>query len=271
MEFEIKKSPYADANKDNFSKSELDIAYEFAKHMKKELGDFIKSIVLFGSTSKNTAESKSDVDILVIIDDLSLVMSAELVESYRIVTEKVIGDVSTRLHVTSLRFTTFWDYVKDSNPIAVNILRDGFPLIDVGFIGPLQHLLRQGKIMPSVESIWHFFSRCSNSLVSAKGHLMQATVDLYWSVIDAAQSVLMRYNIVPPSPEHVPDLMMRELVPRKIVTKKHTETVREFFNLSKLIMHHQIKEISGVDFDDYYKRAYHFVADMKKELEKVQD
>ena len=40
---------------------------------------------------------------------------------------------------------------------------------------------------------------------------MQACVDLYWAGIDAAHAALMAVGAMPPSPEHVPDMMQTHL------------------------------------------------------------
>ncbi len=271
MEFtENKKIDSAEkATTDNFSKSEIELGYEFAKHMRKEFSDFIKAIVLFGSSSKNKNSHKSDIDILVVIDDLSVDITAEIVESYRIITEKIISKVSNKLHITSLRYVTFWKYVRDANPVAVSILRDGLPIIDTNFIVPLQQLLRRGEIKPSAESIINYFARSTDSLHSVKSSLLQACVGLYWSVTDAVHSLLMMYNVVSPSPEDIPEHMHSHLLSRNVLTKNHIETFKEFFTLSKLINHNELKHMSGKDFDEYYAKAYAFVNDIKKELEKM--
>jgi predicted nucleotidyltransferase/uncharacterized protein (UPF0332 family) len=268
MEFDAKNSDVVH-NEDKFSKESLHIAYEFAKEMKQEFKDFVKGIVLFGSSAKQNNQEKSDIDILVIVDDLSIDMTAEVVESYRLITEKIIGKVSKKLHITSLKYVTFWDYVREANPVAVNILRDGVPLIDTGFIAPLQQLLRRGNIKPSLESIYQYFTRASTALQNARGILLQGTMDLYWSVVDAAQSLLMRHEIVPPSPEHVANLIELQLVPKGVLKKHHADVMKEFYTLSRIIMHNELKYISGKDYDEYYKKAYDFVSDIKKELEKT--
>ncbi len=268
MDFDVKANDGLDENREKYTKSEFDIALDFSKKMKKELGDFVKAIVLFGSSAKREGKRTNDIDILVIIDDLSLEMTGEIVESYRLITEKIVSSVSDKLHITSLRYLTFWQYARDANPVAVNILRDGVPILDTGFITPLQQLLRRGEIKPSVESIYAFFSRSSGALVGAKQSILRAAMDLYWAAVDAAQSLLMMHEKVSPSPEHVADMIEKELLPKHVLTKKHIELIRELYHLSKIIEHGELKYLSGKDFDDYYRRTYDLVSDIKKEMEK---
>ena len=271
LEFDIKADETINSNKDNYVKSDYETALDFSKKMKHEFGEFVKAIVLFGSSARNSEKKRSDIDVLVIVDDLSIEMSAEIVESYRLITEKIISSVSKKLHVTTLRYLTFWQYARDANPVAVNILRDGVPIIDTGFIAPLQKLLKRGEIKPSIESIFGYFSRSSAALVSSKQSVLRGALDLYWAAIDASQCLLMMYGKVSPSPEHVADMIEEILLPQNVLTKKDVALIRELFHLSKLIEHNELKYLSGKDFDDYYKKTYDLVTDIKKEIEKVGD
>ncbi len=271
MEFDVEKNEVSESNKSNYSKSDFDQVIEFSKQMKKEFGDFVRAVVLFGSSAKKKNSTKSDIDVLVVVDDLSIEMTAEIVESYRLITEKIISKVSDKLHITSLKYVTFWQYVRDAHPVAVNVLREGVPIVDSGIIAPMQQLLKRGEIKPSFESIFSYFARSSNALAGAKQSILNATLDLYWSVVDASQALLMMYNVVPPSPEHVAELIESELVPKGVLKPKHVSQMREFYELSRLITHNEMKYLSGKDYDEYHKKAYDYVADIKDEIEKASE
>ncbi|MFH1506057.1 MAG: nucleotidyltransferase domain-containing protein [archaeon] len=265
MEFKIdkKKNP----NLGKYESNSVDIAYKFAKEAYKEVGQFLKAIVLFGSTARKKQE-KSDVDILLIIDDVSIILSPEFVQTYRVIVEKIIGKTSDRLHVTSLRLTNFWEYIRAGDPIAINILRDGVPLIDTGFFEPLQVLLYQGRIRPTPEAVWTYFNRAPRTLENAKWHVTQAVLDLYWAVIDASHAALMKINEVPPSPEHVADLLDEKMVKRGLLKKKYPEVMRKFYLLSRQVLHHELKSISGKMFDEYLTEADEFVRVLREFIEK---
>jgi len=266
MEFRIDK--IANPNVVKYKKNDLDLAYDFAKKIYKEFGDFIKAIVLFGSTARKKVHT-GDVDILIIIDDITIKLTAEIVEAYRIITEKTIIKISKRLHVTTLKLTSFWEYMRAGDPIGINILRDGIALIDTGFFDPLQALLRQGRIRPSQESIWTYFSRAPSTLYNSKWHLLQATLDLYWAIIDSSHAALMKLGEIPPSPSHVADLLEEKMVRKKLLEKKYVNTMRNFYKLSRMILHREIKEIKGIEFDRYFKEAQEYIERIKKFIEKV--
>lgn len=265
MEFDIKKRTHVNYHK--YKEKDIDIAYNFSRDIYKELQTFIKAIVIFGSSARRDTES-NDIDILIIVDDTKVVWTAELVEAYRIITEKSVQKNSLKLHITTLKFTSFWEYIRSGDPIGINMLRDGIALLDTGFFDPLQILLSQGRIRPSPESIWNYFSMAPRTLLNSKWHILQATVDLYWAVIDAAHAALMKAGEIPPSPEHVADMLDKRFVKTNLIDKKYVITMRNFYHLSKMITHRELKEITGEQYDMYYKEANEFVEKMRSFIDK---
>src|SRR3989344_5436258 len=192
----------------NYYARDIDTARKFAKIMYKEFGTFISGLILFGSTSSNTTMPHKDIDILIILDDVRIKFTKDLVQTYRIITEKAIAQVDPqRLHVQSMKLTSFWEYVRAGDPVAINVLRYGVSLIDTGFFDPLQVLLDQGRIRPSKESVYTYFTMAPASLNRSRQHILTAVVDLYWAGIDAAHAALMAHGEIPPSPDHVADLI----------------------------------------------------------------
>ncbi|MBN2423031.1 nucleotidyltransferase domain-containing protein [Candidatus Woesearchaeota archaeon] len=264
MEAEIKKRKPANENK--YGKDDLDIAYKFSAELHKEVGSFIKGIILFGSNARKDS-NKNDIDILVILDDVSIFLSDEYIQTYRIIVQKLVGDISKRLHVTTFKYTSFWEFVRNGDPIAINILRDGVPIIDTEFFRPLQLLLYQGRIKPTKEALWTYFFKAPNTLQNSKFHVIQATVDLYWAVIDAAHAALMSLDEIPPSPEYAADMMEEKLVKPGLLEKRYVDILKQFYRLSKMIEHRDIKQIGGAEYDRYYIEAEDFVNRIKKFIE----
>lgn len=264
MDFTIDKAKAP--NKSNFSKSALDVSLGFSKDAYKEFGEALKGIILFGSVSRQlqrSEDSKGDVDLLIILDDITLNPNAEFIEAYKIIIQKLVLKHSKDIHVTTMRFTSFWDLARNGDPLVVNILRDGVALIDTGFFDPLQALLLRGQIRPTFESIWTYFNRAPNTLNTSRGHLVRAADDLYWAVIDSAHAALMKLGTVPPSPAHVADLMASKMQKNGLCAKTHVDTMTFFYKLHKEIEHRMISDVSGVDYEKYYSRATMFVEKMR--------
>jgi len=262
MQFRIEKRENENVFK--YATDDVKLAQQFAQKAKAELGEFISGIVMFGSAARRTATAESDIDVLVIGDDISFQLTQPLIESYRIIIENLVAGISPRLHITSMTFTSFWEYVKAGDPVAMNMLRDGVALIDTGFFNPLQILLKQGRIRPTQESIWRYFGRSPRTLINSRWHVMQATLDLYWAVMDSAHAALMKHGQIPPSPEHAADLMYHSMIKTKILEKEYADTLRKFYTLSKQITHREIKEIKGKDYDAYLVEASRFVERMRR-------
>lgn len=249
-----------------YTKEEVELARTFVKKIYEEFGNFIKAAVLFGSLAREKKARPADIDILLIIDDVSVTLTPELIETYRIVVEKKIADVSPKLHVTTLKFTSFWEYVRAGDPVAINILRDGVALIDTGFFDPLQVLLLRGRIRPTGESIWTYFVRSQTTIHNSKWHIMQATIDLYWAAIDAAHAALMKSGEIPPTPAHIAEMVQKVLVPKGI-SIKYAHIMHTLYDLYKKIIHREIKEIRPEEYAKYLKDTEEFVSKMGEIVE----
>ncbi len=261
---ESKKHP----NISRYNTDEYDVAKKFAERIKKELGDFLKSVVLYGSAARSEKTHRTrDIDVVMIIDDLTSVLSPEVIEAYRVITERTASNTSKRLHINTLKLTSFWDYVRHTDPVAVNMLRDGVPLIDVGIFEPVQMLLFQGRIKPTKESVMTYYTRAPATIKNSEWHVLQACLDLYWAVIDSAHAALMKVGEVPTSPRHVSKLIDQKLVKRKLVPKKCVATMDFFYQLSKKITHREVANIPGKKWDQYKAEAEEFVRYMKKVIE----
>ena len=247
---------------------DLEIARRFASKVYKEFGKFISGIVLFGSVTDISREKKGDVDILIIIDDVHIVLAPEIMETYKIIVEKAIIDTSTKIHVQTMKLTSFWEYVRSGDPVAINILRSGVALVDTGFFDPLQLLLMQGRIRPSREAIYTYYNMSFASFNNSGKHLLKAMVDLYWTAIDATHAALMRIGEVPPSPEHAADMIREKMVKNKYLHPKYAVLMHDLYFMSKRILKDEITSISGSEYDKYRQRTEEYLGIIKKFIEK---
>jgi len=261
MKFKLKKKE--SIHREKYHEIDISIATEFTKRIYKEIPNILKSTVLFGSTARSKDTKRSDVDLLLIIDDVHYELTPELLETYKVIVNKTMLDVSQRLHIVTLKLTTFWEYVIAGDPVVINVLRDGVALIDSGFFDPLQALLYRGRIRPTKESVNSYFTRAPMTLHNAKWHVLQATIDLYWAAIDSSHAALMSVGVIPPSPSHVPEMLEKEFVKKKLLEEKYVKIMETLYNLMKGITHREIGYISGDDYQHYQNQAEEFVNRMK--------
>jgi uncharacterized protein (UPF0332 family) len=243
------------------------IALKFAQSVDRELGEFLKAAVLFGSCATSHVTPLSDIDILLIIDDVQHVVTEEVTEGYRHVVQQCAMRCP-RLHINTLKLSNFWEYCREGDPVIVNMLRDGVVLLDKGFFGPAQLLLDQGRIRPSREAIWTYYARTSNTIRSARQHLLAACVDLYWSAVDASHAALMSVGEVPPSPEHIADMLERCLVKKGMLDSRYPPIMRELYHLQKAILHRELKEVGGEQYELYWKETLRLVDALRTVVER---
>lgn len=267
MEFDITKTEVEKENLELYEKEAIKISEKFAENIIKEFGNFVKVVALFGSSDTERVKKGSDIDILIVLDDVSVVLTKELVEAYRILIEKIVANVSLKIHVTTMRMTSYWEYVRAGDPIMTNILRSGVAIIDTGIFMPLQILLKQGRIRPSPESVWAYFIKSPVMINNSKWHVMQAVLDLYWAVVDSAHAALMKLGEIPPSPEHLSEMLTEKMVKKGILDARYPKIMNRFYQASRMITHREVKEISGEEFDKYLIDAQDFVDVMKMFIE----
>ncbi|MBU2561770.1 MAG: nucleotidyltransferase domain-containing protein [Nanoarchaeota archaeon] len=252
-----------------------DIVKRFSDEMRKELGTLIKSVVWFGSAVRggfvpgkralrDEALFGSDIDVLIVFDDMVNVLTPEVITAYRVVTEKTASKVSKRLHITTMPLTKFWDYSMKGDPILINMLRDGNAVFDIGCFGMAKKMLSSRQILPGKEIVWIYLGRGPMSISNAHWNMRQAVLDLYWAVIDAAHAALLHYSIVPDTPDHIIPLMKHHLVGKGVMHKRHLSVVGEFMNVGRMIMSGEVNKVSGDHYDRYRKEAEDFVHTVKE-------
>lgn len=262
MEFKITARVHKGAK---FSEEDKKVAERFAHAVNRELREFLKAAVLFGSAAKHTHPAVgSDIDVLLIIDDASIMITPELTEAYRVIVENLAKRASLRLHINTLKVTNFWEHIRAGDPVIINVLRDGVVLVDKGFFRPIQALLDMGRIRPTRESIWVYYGRVPVSLQNARSHVLQACVDLYWAGIDASHAALMAVSAIPPSPDHVPAMLEEHLVRKGLLAKKYPAMLKELYTLSKKIEHREISTVSGAQYDTYSATTEDLVEALRK-------
>lgn len=244
-----------------------EIAMDFATKVYSKFDKIIKSIVLFGSSSKGLAADTSDIDLVIIIDDCSVQWDDELTAWYREELGKIVKQNPYRktLHLNTTRLSTWWAEMIRGEPLIINIIRYGEPLIDFGgFFTPLKVLLSQGKIRSTPESIYITLGRAPNHLARSKAAVLNAIEGLYWGFVDSAHSALMAAKIVPPSPEHIPDMLKEEFVYKKKLKKEYVAWFEDIYHLAHRIFRNEEVDIKGKDIDVLSERADKFLKEMAK-------
>ena len=246
---------------------EREIATDFATKVYEKFDQIIKSIVLFGSSAKKVSTADSDIDIIVIIDDVSIQWDEELIAWYREELGKIIraNPYAKTLHINTVKLSTWWEDMMRGDPVVINILRYGDALIDYGgFFNPLRVLLKDGKIKSTPESIYTLLQRAPRHMTRARQSMLAVVDGLYWTMVDAAHAALIALDIMPSSPESIPDVLTENFVKTNKLDKKYVNYYAEIHSTAKEIIHGKLTSISGKDLDDWFVRADAFLGEMAR-------
>lgn len=245
----------------------MELAQDFARRLYRDFGGFVKAAVFFGSSSRSEQQHGSDIDVLIIIDDVTVSLDDQMVQAYRLRVMHHVEEVSRSLHVTSLKISTFWDLLKSGDPVALNILRDGVAMIDSGFFDPFKALLERGHIRPSDEAVATYALRAQRSLGSARGVLKRGVLDLFWAAVDIAHAALMARGTIPAAPKQLPDLM-RSLLKEghQLFRSEDVALVERLIELEHLITHEPETVVTAAEFSSLEKRVSSMVERLRKIL-----
>ncbi len=243
-------------------RTEHEIAMDFATKTYQKFNKIIKSIILFGSTAKKTAVSGSDMDIIIILDDVSIRWDQELIAWYREELEKIVkrNPYKTDLHINTIKLSTWWGDLMRGDPVVINIIRDGKSLIDFGgYFEPLKFLLVEGKIKSTPEAIYSLLQRAPAHISRSKVSELNSIEGLFWAMVDSAQAALIAAGITPSSPEHLPVDLKEVFVNAGKLKMKYVVWYRDLLMLHKRIAHGDVRDMKGVEIDDWQEKTEDFL------------
>jgi len=246
---------------------EKDIAMDFALKVYKKFDKMVKSIVLFGSTAKQQRVAGSDIDIIIVIDDASINWDQELIAWYREELDKIVqaNPYKKNLHINTIKLTTWWEDILRGDPIVLNILRYGQPMVDMaGFFTPLKNMLIKGKIKASPEAIYTCLQRSPSHISRSRSSELGSIEGCFWSMVDSAHAALIAAKYFPPSPEHIPFDLRRAFVDKGLLKEKYINWFKELMSLHKKISHGEITDLQGVEIDKWQDRSEEFLDLMAK-------
>lgn len=265
MDFEQKKRPKS--NDVNYHLENLKLSRTFSKKLLEEMKELVRSIVIFGSNNNNTLNKDSDIDLMVVLDNISVFVTDELREAYRIIVNKLNQDIGKgKFHVMTINLSDLWDMSRKGDPILINVLRYGSPIFDRDLIEPLQYLLEIGKIRPSRESAYNYIARSETLLKETNNHIHEAVLDLYYSVIDIVHASLMVKGEMPPSPKEMPQLYAKVFKSDKTMVA-FSKDIEEIYKVAKDIEHRRVI-VNGANYDKYKKKSEKLVSTLKSFCQK---
>ena len=238
------------------------VASKFSEEIYPEFTSVIKSIVYFGSSVRKD-KKKGDIDLLIVFNDSEVISDDDFKIYFNSKINEVARRVSDRIHINIVTLTVFFQNLINSEPVVINILRDGISIIDTGFFNPLKILLLKGDLKPSPEAIFNCATRVSHHMHRSRINLLSASQELYLAMLDASQAALMSYGQVAPGPAKVAEMLKG--------IKVSDELAGIFSGMHKVfkdIEYRKLTEISGKDYDKMLEKSNVFNKEMEKRLKK---
>jgi len=221
-----------------------DIILNFSKDLIEKVDGLVKSIVLFGSYAENKETEKSDIDLLIIIDDIYANDLNITVPFYFDNLNKLLADEKyKKIHVTTLTLSKFWEMILNGDPLVLDILRKGEAMIDpAGIFGSLKKMLENGLIKTSPEYLEIMKKRAEEGINYANLMLIKAFESLYNSVVTISQYYLIKNNINIYSPE---DILYKfeELKRKRKISTEVYNYYKKVYEYMKKIEHREVKNI----------------------------
>jgi predicted nucleotidyltransferase len=243
-------------------KLESEIAMDFAVKCYEKFNKIVKSIVLFGSSTKQSAVAGSDIDIIIIIDDVAISWDQELIAWYREELDRLLrqNPYEKSLHINTIKLSTWWEDLMRGDSVVLNVLRYGEAMIDFGgFFEPLKFLLLNGKIKSTPEEIYNCLQRAPTHFLRSKAAELNSIEGLYWAMVDASHAALVSAGLSPASPEHIPNDLKEVFVDTGKLKMKYIIWYRDLLMLHKGISHGEITDLKGVEIDAWQDRTQEFM------------
>ena len=272
MEKQSSTDPKAKKKQELFRKKQLALANRFKDEVLKQYKDMVKAVVLFGSLTRGDFHEKSDIDMLVIIDDVMARLTPEMKDDLDDRLYDIAKKISESMTVQpAWMLSEFWDMARIGHPLLFTIVRDGWALYDTGFFIPVRKLLELGKIPTTLEAVEKFMETAPqkiNRVETAK--LYMIAEDLYYSMLNSSQAVLMYMGLNPPSPKHTPLDVKEHLVDAKLLEENYLNDLQSVIEFRKAVEHKEVKDIAGQQLDDFIQKAKQYVSRMEQLLMQLQ-
>lgn len=223
------------------SEEVIEKVVKFANEARKQYGNVVKSILIFGSAARGKMTKGSDIDVWVILDDTATKSSENL---DKICTQLyLIAHELKDLHIQITPLTEFWMWLKAGSPELVNFLRYGFPIYDSGFIKPVQRMLQMGLLPPSEETVLLKTKASEARYKKIKLDLKNMIFELRYAATEIIQAVVMYYYKTQPDQKAIPEFL-EKLIQEKKLEKEYKGKFEELNKLWKDIDHKIIEDVT---------------------------
>ncbi len=268
--------PQSQPGEDVLKMEESIVVQKFAEKLVNSYQNFIQAVILFGSITTENHTDDSDIDVLIIVNDINIPFTTAVKNSFDLGVKKYKAEalvetkVKRPIHSNVVGLTEFWTGVRNTDPVVINVLRTGIAIYETGFFVPFKELLLRGEILPSEEGVINLFY-VGKSFMEMSQHKIKEAIDaLYWAMIKSVQAVLLSKNIYPDLPKNTPAILEKEKDKIKIFTDDDVITIKRLFDdYKKIDLTPNKFTFSAEHYEDVYKKVSRIIEKAEKEVEKT--
>jgi len=243
----------------------MESAEEFADKLTDKLGDKVKTVAVWGSVPKAEHGYESDIDTLVILDDTKLQKDVpeDARKKIRNKVTKLAKDTDERITIQYFPFLTeFWDSLRKGEPLAIEAVRNGEPIYDVGIFMPAKRLLERGKISGTQESVKKRLKLAAGGYKKAEKNLRSSIPHKLEQVMaNAGQGPIMLVGKQPPAKEKVPETLEEMFVKKDLLEEEYVEKAQKLYDFGNKGEKNS-EDVTGQEVEEHLEMADDFVRRM---------
>jgi predicted nucleotidyltransferase len=245
----------------------MESAEEFSDKLVDKLGEKVKTVAVWGSVPKGEHGVDSDIDTLVVLDDTKLQgdVPDDARKKIRSKVTKLAKDTDERITIQYFPFLTeFWDSLRNGEPLAIEAVRNGQPVYDVGIFMPAKRLLERGKISGTQESVKKRLKLAAGGYKKAEKNLRSSIPHKLEQVMaNAGQGPIMLVGKQPPAKEKVPETLEEMFVEKDLLEPEYVEKAQKLYDFGDK-GEKNASEVTGQEVEEHLEMADDFVRRMHK-------
>ncbi len=251
---------------------------ELSKVLVERYGSKIKAIWTYGSYARGTMNSGSDIDILILLDDVSqkigVAVQNDIFTFAQFIGNKIKKEnkIKNEFHFQPPRtLTDWWDLLRSGEPWVYTGMHDAKILYDPsGFVEPIKRLLNEGRIYATKEKSIALLRRAKSRYESLhKKILIDVMSKILRVMVETSQAVLMYYG-EPPLYDEMLLSKMKYLADKKLIKDKYFLYLEDIYKVNELIKSGDMGTLRIRDVERYINRGMEFIGGMEKLFEKLE-
>jgi len=262
----------------NRFKSVDKVLLKIANELIKKYDGLIKAIWTYGSYSRGDAKPSSDIDIMILIDDvtqkINIIKQNEIYLFSKFISEKMMSDnkIKNEIHLQPPKtLTDWWDLLRSGEPWVFTGMRDSKIIYDPsGFVEPIKRLLIRGSLHGTKEKGFALLKRAKNKYEKLRKKMMIDVMSkILNSMVETTQAVLIYYGEAPVYEDELVE-KLRDLVKKKLIKETNVLYLEDIYRVNKLIENGDIRTIKVKDIERYISRGMKFIESMEKLFERLE-